>query len=167
MDKHGPDGFHSQTGENLGPCWLWTGGLTGADYGIFSCEPLKANGRLTSKGSHCYAYELLAGPIPKGLLLDHLCRVTICVNPHHLETVTIQENFRRGAPSVSAINRAKTHCVHGHPLTGDNVWINPKTGGRVCRTCSRRLAQESRDRKRANQSKEEAAFSRTGPECTP
>ena len=34
---------------------------------------------------HRYAYEWANGPIPDGLVIDHLCRVTACVNPDHLE----------------------------------------------------------------------------------
>lgn len=41
-------------------------------------------------------YELLVGPIPPGLQIDHLCRNKICVNPAHLEPVTHRENLMRG-----------------------------------------------------------------------
>ena len=37
------------------------------------------------------------GSIPDGLHLDHLCRVPACVNPEHLEPVTLAENNRRAA----------------------------------------------------------------------
>lgn len=38
----------------------------------------------------------------------------------------------------------KTHCIRGHALTPDNVYVNPK-GHRICRTC-RRISEGSRDR---------------------
>lgn len=117
-------------------CWIWTGGLTGAGYGIVSCEPRKPNGRLTSKGAHRYAYELLVGPIPEGLVLDHLCRVPACVNPSHLEPVTPGENARRGVSPIPA-NALKTECAQGHPFDEDNTRIDPKTGHRSCWTCRR------------------------------
>jgi HNH endonuclease len=72
-----------------GPCWLWTGtriGRTG--YGHISL-----NGQTTL--AHRWAWEFLIGPIPKGMQLDHLCRVKCCVNPDHLEVVTPSENTRR------------------------------------------------------------------------
>lgn len=34
----------------------------------------------------------------------------------------------------------KTHCIHGHPFEGENLYVNPKTGARICKTC-RRAAQ--------------------------
>lgn len=45
--------------------------------------------------AHRFAYELVKGPIPEGLTLDHLCNVPLCVNPDHLEPVTLSENIRR------------------------------------------------------------------------
>lgn len=47
---------------------------------------------------HRAAYEALVGPIPEGLVIDHLCRNTACYNPAHLEPVTNAENIRRGVP---------------------------------------------------------------------
>ena len=75
-------------------CWLWTGGQS-AGYGRFGFK-----GR-PNLGAHRFAYELLVGPIPPGLDLDHLCRVRNCVNPDHLEPVTRRENLllRGGGPS--------------------------------------------------------------------
>ena len=77
-------------------CWLWQGARTrggGGFYGSFRLE-----GR--SRGAHRIAYEWERGPIPDGLVLDHLCRTTLCVNPAHLEPTTIVENVRRGQTAV-------------------------------------------------------------------
>ncbi len=71
-------------------CWLWTGSKNDG-YGKF--RPV-ANQRPVL--AHRYAYELLVGPIPRDLTLDHLCRVHSCVNPEHLEPVTRRENILRG-----------------------------------------------------------------------
>ena len=46
--------------------------------------------------AHRFVYEQTKGPILEGLTIDHLCRVRCCVNPDHLEVVTIQENIQRG-----------------------------------------------------------------------
>ncbi len=164
VNKNGPDGFHSQSGANLGPCWLWTGGITGSGYGAFAYGPRRPRGQRTARTAHRYAYETAKGSIAEGLHLDHLCRVTTCVNPNHLEPVLPQINLERGLPSPSRINRAKTHCVHGHPLSGDNLWVYKKTGERHCRACMRRRHREwvaRRDQTQANQSGEEAKFTRT------
>ena len=87
-------------------------------------------------GAHRVAYELLIGPIPAGLELDHLCRNRLCVNPAHLEPVTRQTNQHRGA-SVSGISVRATHCPEGHPYDADNTYVRPN-GHRVCRECARR-----------------------------
>lgn len=78
--------------ENRGyktPCWIWQGANNGAGYG-----------QITSKGKHQYAhrvfYEQKYGPISEGLVIDHLCKTTLCCNPDHLKPVTRRENFLRG-----------------------------------------------------------------------
>lgn len=70
-------------------CWNWTGALTTAGYGSLT----KNYQRMYA---HRWSYEQHVGPIPEGLALDHLCRNRSCVNPDHLEPVTIGENVRRG-----------------------------------------------------------------------
>lgn len=111
-------------------CWLWTGCVDRTvGYGEFGRSVTGQRIRV-----HRYVYELIKGPIPLGLQIDHLCRVRICVNPDHLEAVTQQENNRRGQ-SPTAINARKTHCNKGHELQGSNL-IRSRAGRRRCRTCT-------------------------------
>lgn len=108
-------------------CWDWTAGLfAGSGYGMFWLD-----GR--SRLAHRVSYEHYVGPIPDGLVIDHLCRNRKCVNPRHLEPVENGENIRRGI-SPSAENLRRERCVRDHPLEGDNLIINPN-GRRSCREC--------------------------------
>ena len=77
-------------------------------------------------------WETFNGPVPAGLVLDHLCRVRCCVNPSHLEPVTDRVNILRGV-GPTALNAKKTHCKHGHEFTESNTGHNAK--GRYCKTC--------------------------------
>ena len=73
-------------------CWLWTGALDKYGYGYVSW---RQSGKKRHFIAHRLIYEELVGPIPDGLVIDHLCRVRHCVNPNHLEPVTQDENLRR------------------------------------------------------------------------
>lgn len=119
-------------------CWYWEAGEDGKGYGVFW------DGARTS-GAHRFAYRLLVGPIPPGLVLDHLCRNTRCVNPAHLEPVTSVENVRRG---VGHSGKRQTQCKRGHPFDESNTYKHPTTRARVCRTCSAERAQRYRAEKR-------------------
>jgi len=110
-------------------CRAWLGSLTKDGYGQFL-----ADGR-RSVSAHKAAYELVYGPVPDGLELDHLCRVRCCINPEHLEPVTHAENIRRGEYRKGWDKRMarKTLCINGHPYTGDNVVV--VSGQRKCVIC--------------------------------
>jgi hypothetical protein len=94
---------------------------------------------------HRAMYEKHKGAIPKGLVIDHLCRVKNCINPDHLEAVTITVNSQR----VWGINL----CKRGHELTEENVFMNmpnPKTGIRTrkCRKCSLERTKRNREKEK-------------------
>jgi hypothetical protein len=119
-------------------CWIWKAARTGAGYGSF-----RLDGRMQT--AHRVAYEQVKGPIPEGMVLDHLCRNRACVNPDHLEVVSVGENTRRG-DAGGAAQRRRTHCPKDHPYVGENLRVS--NGRRHCRTCNRermraRRAQEA------------------------
>jgi hypothetical protein len=112
-------------------CWLWAGSMIHTGYGR-----IKAAGRAFM--AHRLVYELEVGPIPDGLVLDHKCRTPLCVNPGHLRPVTNEVNVTENSLSFVAANKAKTHCAHGHPLSGRNLQIVRRGRARPsrrCRTC--------------------------------
>jgi hypothetical protein len=104
-------------------CWMWTSTVAGR-YG-----QIRYKGR--QYPAHRFMYEMMIGPIPDGLQLDHLCRNNLCVRPDHLEPVTCRENLRRGENS----NRRKTHCPQGHEYTLENTEMNQHS--RRCKECRR------------------------------
>jgi len=132
--------FASKIAPGKNGCIEWQAGTNSVGYGVFHPNTTTGNKR---EYAHRWAYEQRFGAIPDGLHLDHLCRNTLCVNPDHLEPVTPRENILRGVSSP-AKNARKEKCQHGHLLSGDNLYINPSTGHRSCRECSR-------DRDRARQ----------------
>ena len=123
-------------------CIEWIASTDGTGYGKFMAEP-GHNGRMTQ--AHRWSYEYHVGPIPDGLQLDHLCRNRACVNPDHLEPVSQRENLLRGV-GATAMNARKTHCPEGHRYAGPNLYVNPTTGSRLCRTCRREHDRKRRPR---------------------
>ena len=120
-------------------CWIPIGYIERSGYWRVNV------GQRNYKLAHRVAYELRYGPIPLGLVLDHLCRIRWCWNPKHLEAVTQAENVDRGDYSLNgANNRSKTHCLQGHPFDETNTYTNPRRKGRFCKECRRNAVRKYR-----------------------
>ena len=131
-------------------CWLWLGPPSGR-YGRITA--FDTTGHATLLLAHRLAYELLIGPIPAGLVLDHY-RLNLgprcapcsrfCVNPAHLEPVTNDANVARGD------NHYRHHdmCPRGHPY--DVTGTRKADGGvwRGCRRCRKAARQRFNARKK-------------------
>lgn len=104
-------------------CWQWQKYTDREGYGYttgWTGQKVRA---------HRLAYELFRGPIGAGLVTDHLCENTSCINPWHLELVTNAENMRRRSLRM-------TTCRRGHPRTPENA--RRRRSGKVdCRVCDR------------------------------
>ena len=111
-------------------CWVWTGGHGQDGYGRFFWD--KPTGQIRA---HQAVLRFLGVEVPDGMVPDHLCENTSCVNPAHLEIVTPEENTRR-MWETRELPRRK----NGHPFTPENTIYRNDTYGkphRACRTCVR------------------------------
>lgn len=114
-----------------GECWRWTGSTVERGYGRYTKDKITVR-------AHRMSYLVHKGPLKPGLVIDHVCRNKPCINPAHLRQVTARQNSLENNPGGAALNAVKTHCKHGHPLSGENLYVQKSNGFRYCRICSRR-----------------------------
>lgn len=115
-------------------CWIWLGTQTRDGYGFFAVG-LIGDGSKKLASAHRWSYEHFIGPIPPALTIDHLCFARLCVNPAHMEVVTMAENQRRTRAETKFYTRSDT-CRWGHPLLPlPNRGVGLYGPLRKCRTC--------------------------------
>ena len=123
----------------FGDCWEWTGG-TSAGYGVVKIDA-------SPRHAYRYVWEVLVGPIPPGMQLDHLCRNRRCCNPDHLEVVTQKINTLRGF-GAGAVNAKRNVCPQGHPY--DTLLRNGNgISARSCKRCNNEKSRRYQVRKAA------------------
>lgn len=112
----------------MSECWNWPKISKGTGYGLAN-----VGGKTTTV--HRLVYRLVFGKFDQKLHIDHLCMNRACINPSHLEAVTLLENIRRGN-SAPAKNGRKTHCIRGHAFSASNT-RKTKRGRRHCKACEK------------------------------
>lgn len=122
-----------------GGCWIWQLKPNNSGYGSVS---VPGAGKALA---HRASYEHYIGTIPDGLVIDHLCRNRLCINPDHLEAVSQAENVRRS-------DNSKTHCKNGHPLTEANILRDIPGSDKVrrCKKCRREYLTSRRNQQKEN-----------------
>jgi len=149
LDVRIPAAFWSKVSpEPNSGCWLWAAATNTHGYGQFRIDKRQWP-------AHRYIYSILNGEPPSAMHIDHACRVTCCVNPAHLEAVTIRENARRGIKGVLT-----THCPAGHEYTEANTRTH--AGRRHCKACasargSARWSIEKEERRQRREQRKAAA----------
>lgn len=88
--------FWPKVDKQTGGCWVWTASKNKKGYGQI-CVGYGSRLML----AHRFAWELVIGPIPEGMQLDHKCHNPSCVNPDHLRLATNTENSRNCARPVN------------------------------------------------------------------
>jgi hypothetical protein len=109
----GKSSLESKYEVNPNGCWEWKFPLSNG-YGL-----LRISGK-KQVGAHRFFYEKFKGKIPQGKHIDHLCRNAKCVNPDHLEVVSVRQNVRRGnltKLSVESVGRMRHKRVSGSKLS--------------------------------------------------
>lgn len=82
---------------DLKGCWVWLGAKRSTGYGV-----INLGGRGVGLAqAHRVAWNLLVGPIPEGMMLDHLCHNPVCVNPDHMRVCSNTENSRNSNLGVN------------------------------------------------------------------
>lgn len=124
-------------------CWTWTGNIGTTGYGNFPSQ-----GKTVK--AHRWSYAYFVGPITKPEICHH-CDNKLCINPFHLFNGTRFENMADMTDKGRHGNQKKTHCKHGHLLSGVNLKMIKCGEKRVrdCIVCRKRARQKSDKKRRA------------------
>lgn len=125
-------------------CWMWLGTVATGGYGRFQSYK---NRYL----AHRISYFIHHGHVDKNLLVDHICRNRLCVNPKHLRQVDERTNTLENSAGPAYMNKIKEYCIHGHEYSKENTGFDPKKTRRYCLLCKKesnrlyRLKNKKRD----------------------
>ena len=132
-------------------CWLWRGATSHTGHGVYQ-----------GHGAYRIAYEWMVGTVSDGMVIDHLCRVPACVNPHHLEPVTQATNMKRAAIARAVEFQGNTviftpveYCRRGHVQNAETRHEYRAPDGelfRICKVCKRMTDAANYERAKARRS---------------
>lgn len=88
------------------PCWIWQRSRVSTGYGML---------RRDGKGilAHRAYYEAARGPIPPGHQVHHLCGNQPCVNPNHLEALSVSSHASKNRNGAKKRRKDKCPCCDG------------------------------------------------------
>lgn len=92
-----------------GDCLVWTRSKFASGYGL-----IWVNNRNTP--THRYAWELVNGPIPEGMELDHICWNRACLRIEHLRLATLSQN------SANRMHGVQNQSGHRNVFKNGNKW---------------------------------------------
>ena len=123
-------------------CWPWIASRDPDGYGRFQVPTPTGQRHIRA---HRFGYEMLVGPVPKGMVVCHQCDNPPCCNPAHLFIGTPRDNNNDKVSKdrhaklwgQSLLNSRKTHCVRGHELTPDNSRFYRDGHSRRCKECEK------------------------------
>lgn len=136
-NKYGPTAVNG-----LGRCWVYTGAPDGPQ-GYARIR----TGSGERIGVHVLSYLIWNGPIREGQDVHHRCENPRCVRPTHLAALSRVEHIRISNGPAGKNSRKKV-CIHGHRLSGPNLYRRPD-GARGCRACLRDGSIRYRERQKA------------------
>ena len=122
-------------------CHIWTGGKNNKGYGLVQNNSKMV---LASRASHV----IFNGEIPHGMQVCHRCDNPPCVNPAHLFLGSHSDNMKDAVAKGRNARVAKTHCIKGHELAGDNIRTRVDRPGRTCRACIRIASAKFKDKQK-------------------
>jgi hypothetical protein len=104
-----------------GQCWNWLG----------SINPKTGYGKKQWFGetwlAHRWVWTMFCGLIPHNMTINHKCGNRACVNPHHLELMTMTDNCRHGGATKLTPEQVKE--IRATPIKrGDRTAVAEKYG---------------------------------------
>jgi hypothetical protein len=120
----------------------------GTERGGYLYVTLRASGDQYHRKVHHLVCAAFNGPRPPGAVMRHLDGNPTNNVPSNLVWGSSSENNFDIVRHGRHHNAVKTHCKQGHPLSGPNLYVNPTSGARQCRTCQRAFSLAYSLRKR-------------------